>query len=58
MHHKYCDTNADPHNSLRGIFYSHVGWLMLKEHPEFTKKSKKFDLSDILSDPIVVFNER
>ncbi|XP_011054376.1 PREDICTED: delta(9)-fatty-acid desaturase fat-6-like isoform X3 [Acromyrmex echinatior] len=58
MHHKYCDTNADPHTSQRGFFYGHVGWVFMKEHPEFIKKSKQLDLSDILSDPVVVFGER
>lgn len=58
LHHKYCDTNADPHNAKRGIIYSHVGWVMMKEHPEYTKKSKQIDLSDILSDPVVIFNEK
>lgn len=58
MHHKYSDTNADPHNPRRGFFYAHVGWVIMKEHPEFIKKSKQFDLSDILSDPVVVFDNR
>ncbi|XP_012062684.1 PREDICTED: acyl-CoA Delta(11) desaturase-like [Atta cephalotes] len=58
MHHKYCDTNADPHTSQRGFFYGHMGWVFMKEHPEFIKKSKQLDLSDILSDPVVVFGER
>jgi len=58
MHHKYCDTNADPHNTQRGFFYTHMGWVMMKEHPEFIEKSKKLDLSDVLSDPVVNFGER
>jgi stearoyl-CoA desaturase (delta-9 desaturase) len=58
MHHKYCDTHADPHNITRGCFYSHIGWVMMKEHPEFTEKSKKLDLSDIMSDSVVAFGEK
>lgn len=58
MHHKYSDTNADPHNSKRGFFFTHLGWIMMKEHPEFIKKSKNIDLSDIMSDPVVIFNEK
>ncbi|GBP32239.1 Acyl-CoA Delta(11) desaturase [Eumeta japonica] len=27
LHHKYSDTDADPHNASRGFFFSHVGWL-------------------------------
>lgn len=33
QHHKYSDTDADPHNASRGFFFSHVGWLMSKKHP-------------------------
>jgi stearoyl-CoA desaturase (Delta-9 desaturase) len=28
VHHKFSDTNADPHNSNRGFFFSHMGWLL------------------------------
>lgn len=27
LHHKYSDTQLDPHDSQRGLFYSHMGWL-------------------------------
>lgn len=30
VHHKYSDTNADPHNASRGFFFSHIGWLLCK----------------------------
>lgn len=33
QHHKYSDTDADPHNASRGFFFSHIGWLMSKKHP-------------------------
>lgn len=58
MHHKYVDTNADMYNNSRGVFYAHVGWIMLKEHPEFIKKSKQIDLSDLLTDPVIVFSDK
>lgn len=28
VHHKFTDTNADPHNYSRGFFFSHIGWLV------------------------------
>lgn len=34
QHHKYSDTDADPHNATRGFFFSHCGWLMSKKHPK------------------------
>ncbi|CAK1587473.1 unnamed protein product [Parnassius mnemosyne] len=37
LHHKYSDTDADPHNATRGFFYSHIGWLLVRKHPEVKK---------------------
>ncbi|XP_018406949.1 PREDICTED: acyl-CoA Delta(11) desaturase-like [Cyphomyrmex costatus] len=56
IHHKYTDTNADPHNSNRGFFFSHVGWLMMKKHSDVIEKGRQIDMSDILADPIAVFS--
>ncbi|XP_077276034.1 uncharacterized protein LOC143904916 [Temnothorax americanus] len=56
VHHKYTDTDADPHNSTRGFFFSHVGWLMMKKHPEVIRKGGQIDMSDILADPIATFS--
>ncbi|XP_030033583.2 acyl-CoA Delta(11) desaturase [Manduca sexta] len=55
LHHKYSDTDADPHNATRGFFYSHVGWLMVRKHPEVVKRGKHIDLSDIYSNPYLKF---
>ncbi|KAH8389181.1 hypothetical protein KR200_003935, partial [Drosophila serrata] len=58
MHHKYSETDADPHNTSRGFFYSHIGWLLVKKHPDVTIKGKGLDLSDIRADPIVMFQHK
>ena len=55
VHHKYTDTDADPHNSKRGLFFSHIGWIMLKEHPEVTKRSLEMDMSDVEKDKVCMF---
>lgn len=55
VHHKYTDTNADPHNSKRGFFFSHIGWLMCKKHPDVKKFGARIDMSDLEADPIVMF---
>lgn len=34
QHHKFSDTDADPHNANRGFFFSHIGWLMSRKHPK------------------------
>nr|CAD7590878.1 unnamed protein product [Timema genevievae] len=57
QHHKYSDTNADPHNAKRGFFFSHIGWLMMKKHPDVIEKGKYVDLTDLEADPIVMFQK-
>lgn len=52
VHHKYSETEADPHNAKRGFFYAHMGWLILKKNKEVIKAGEKLDLSDLYSDPI------
>lgn len=58
VHHKYSETDADPHNVKRGFFFAHVGWLMCKKHPEVTRKGKEIDCSDVYNDPVVRFQMR
>lgn len=53
VHHKHVETDGDPHNSKRGFFFSHMGWLMLKKHPQVKEKGSKIPLND-LEDDIVV----
>lgn len=58
VHHRFSETNADPHNSNRGFFFAHCGWLMLRKHPDVIEAGKKIDLSDLLRDPIVRYQRR
>ncbi|CAB3244716.1 unnamed protein product [Arctia plantaginis] len=58
VHHKYSDTDADPHNANRGLFFSHIGWLMMKKNPEVILRGKQMDMSDIESDPLIRAYER
>lgn len=52
------ETDADPHNSDRGFFFSHVGWLFMKKHPEVIAKGNTVNMSDISSDPILVWYDK
>lgn len=58
VHHKYTDTNADPHNSQRGFFFSHIGWLMAKKHPDVKKFGGRIEMEDLEADPIVMFQHK
>lgn len=58
VHHKFSDTDADPHNSTRGFFFSHVGWLLVRKHPKVHEAGKKVDMSDLKSDPVLQFQKK
>lgn len=58
VHHKYSDTEPDPHNASNGFFYSHMGWLMLKKTQATITKGKQLDLSDLEADAIVMFQRK
>ncbi|KAJ1521712.1 hypothetical protein ONE63_003354 [Megalurothrips usitatus] len=57
-HHKNSDTDADPHNIHRGFFFAHLGWLLLKKHPDVTLKGRTVDVSDLWNDPVLAFQNR
>ncbi|KAK0177487.1 hypothetical protein PV328_001537 [Microctonus aethiopoides] len=58
IHHKYTDTEADPHDSNRGFWFSHVGWLMMKKKNIVKQRGEGIDMTDILQDPVVQFFDR
>lgn len=58
LHHKHSDTDADPYNARRGFFFSHMGWLLVRKHPDVIKHGKQIDLSDVWADPVVRFQRR
>lgn len=58
LHHKSSETDADPHNSNRGWFFAHIGWLLQRKHPKVIEMGKKLDLSDLYNDPILVFQKK
>ncbi|XP_010866808.2 acyl-CoA desaturase [Esox lucius] len=58
VHHKFSETDADPHNAVRGFFFSHIGWLLVRKHPDVIEKGKKIDLSDLKADKVVMFQRK
>jgi stearoyl-CoA desaturase (delta-9 desaturase) len=42
-HHKYSDTDRDPHDSRRGFWYSHCGWIL--DHTDATDYARVKDLA-------------
>ncbi|XP_003479844.1 acyl-CoA desaturase 1 [Cavia porcellus] len=57
-HHKFSETHADPHNSRRGFFFSHVGWLLVRKHPAVKEKGGLLDMSDLKAEKLLMFQRR
>ena len=53
-HHRFVDTEKDPHNIKRGFFYAHMGWLCLNEPPA---DGKVFP-PDLARDPMIAFQDK
>lgn len=58
VHHKFSETDADPVNAARGFFFSHVGWLMVRKHPDVAAKGRIVDMSDLEQNPVLAFNKK
>nr|CBN81527.1 Stearoyl-CoA desaturase [Dicentrarchus labrax] len=58
VHHKYSETDADPHNAVRGFFFAHIGWLLVRKHPDVIEKGRKLELNDLLADKVVMFQRK
>ncbi|XP_078135873.1 acyl-CoA desaturase isoform X2 [Sander vitreus] len=58
VHHKYSETDADPHNARRGFFFAHIGWLLVRKHPDVIEKGRKLEISDLKADKVVMFQRK
>ncbi|KAI7870832.1 stearoyl-CoA desaturase [Spinellus fusiger] len=53
-HHRWTDTERDPYNAKRGFFYSHIGWVLLKQQ----RSIDYIDISDLKNDRLVAFQHK
>lgn len=58
VHHKFSETDADPHNATRGFFFSHMGWLLVRKHPDVRDKGGKVDMADLAADKVLMFQRK
>ncbi|RYP51426.1 hypothetical protein DL768_003212 [Monosporascus sp. mg162] len=54
-HHRYTDTEKDPYSVRKGLLYSHIGWMVMKQNP---KRVGRTDISDLNDDPVVVWQHK
>ena len=55
IHHRYVDTDKDPYNALRGFWYSHVGWMLMKLDRDLLGR---VDIEDLHANSLVMFQHR
>ncbi|PHH92696.1 hypothetical protein CDD83_5933 [Cordyceps sp. RAO-2017] len=55
VHHRYTDSDKDPHSINKGFFFAHMGWLILKGNDEGLEN---IDISDLDANPIVAWQFR
>ena len=55
-HHRWTDTEKDPHSPRAGFWASHSGWFFKKTYPDYLDP-KKF-CKDLVDDPVYKFLER
>jgi stearoyl-CoA desaturase (delta-9 desaturase) len=54
-HHRYTDTEKDPYSVRKGLLYSHIGWMVMKQNP---RKIGRTDITDLNEDPVVVWQHK
>jgi stearoyl-CoA desaturase (delta-9 desaturase) len=53
-HHRYTDTDLDPYSAHKGLFYSHMGWLLFKPR----RRPGVVDTTDLANDESVQWQGR
>jgi stearoyl-CoA desaturase (delta-9 desaturase) len=53
-HHRYTDTDLDPYNAHKGLWWSHMGWMLVKPR----RRPGVADVSDLSKNDIVKWQHR
>ncbi|KAH0579036.1 hypothetical protein H2248_003197 [Termitomyces sp. 'cryptogamus'] len=53
-HHRHTDTDLDPYNANRGLFWTHIGWMIFKSD----LRSGQVDVSDLSKDKLIQWQHR
>lgn len=57
-HHKFAETDKDPTDINRGLFYAYIKWSWMTHTPEVQEEMDKIDMSDLLSDDMLQFQNK
>lgn len=54
-HHRYTDTDKDPYSVRKGLLYSHLGWMVMRQNP---KRIGRTDITDLNEDAVVIWQHK
>jgi fatty-acid desaturase len=57
-HHHYADEEKDPHSPLRGFFWAHFGWLLMRSGDMKSRPLIERYAKDVIRDPLYALLER
>lgn len=58
MHHKFVDTDSDPHSARSGFWWPQIGWVVWGKAQDHDEPTLKRYIPDLLKDPIHVLISR
>ncbi len=58
MHHKYVDTDKDPHSARSGFWWPQIGWVVFGKAQDHDEATLKRYIPDLLKDPVHVLISR
>jgi len=58
MHHAHSDRELDPHNSRKGFWWAHMGWLMRRDPRMGMFENYRNYAKDLVADPFILFLDR
>ncbi|KAI0685994.1 delta 9-fatty acid desaturase protein [Cytidiella melzeri] len=53
-HHRYTDTDLDPYGAHHGLFWSHIGWMLVKP----STRHGPADITDLKRNPVVAWQHK
>ncbi|KAJ3196043.1 hypothetical protein HK101_010283 [Irineochytrium annulatum] len=54
-HHRFTDTPKDPYGAQNGLWWSHMGWMLMKQDKNVIGR---VDISDLNKDPLIVWQHK
>jgi stearoyl-CoA desaturase (delta-9 desaturase) len=62
-HHRYTDTDIDPHDARKGLLWRHIGWVLVKHRDVndsliLPTPIASVDIKDLMTNDVVIFQSR